>query len=164
MPKIGSIFALGTLCLCLIISSCSQNVSPTTYQVSEVGRASKVIPGVIIAKRSVTIDANSGAGGLTGVAAGATAGSTVGGGGVSHILGALGGAVIGGLAGDKIDKSINQHRGLEYIIKLKNGKTISVVQADEMKFALKQRVLVIYGEKTRIIPDETLNADNRQRA
>lgn len=144
--------------LCLLLMSCAQNVSSNTYQASEVGVASKVVPGVIVAKRPVKIDANSGAGGLAGTAAGAAAGSTVGGGGVAgHVVGAVGGAVVGGLAGNAIDKAANHHRGFEYIIRLKNKNLVSVVQAEDLSLQVNQSVLIIYGAMTRIIPDSGVN-------
>jgi outer membrane lipoprotein SlyB len=139
--------------LCPLISSCAQNVSPDTYQASEVGVASKVVPGVIIAKRTVNIDANSGAGGLAGLAAGAAAGSTVGGSTAGNVVGAVGGAVIGGVAGNAIDKAVNHHQGVEYIIKLKKGSTVSIVQTQDVQFEVSQHVLIIYGAMTRIISD-----------
>jgi outer membrane lipoprotein SlyB len=152
MKNIKIIF--GTIVACALISGCAQNVSPNTYDASEVGTVSKVMPGVIISKRAVNIDANSGAGGLAGSIAGAAAGSTVIGGGIAGpIVGAVGGAVVGGLVGEALDKGLNHHNGYEYIIKLKDGATISVAQAAKTQFAVNQHVLIIYGAMTRIIPD-----------
>lgn len=145
----------------LFISSCAQNVSPNTYEASQIGRANKVVSGVVISKRAVNIDANSGAGGLAGVTAGAAAGSAIGGSPAANVVGAVGGAVIAGILGNAIDKSINHHQGFEYIIKLKNNSTISVVQTQEMQFAVNQRVLVVYGEMTRIIPDNGSMSNHR---
>lgn len=141
--------------VCVFLSSCAQNVSSNTYQASEVGVASKVVSGVIVAKRPVKIDANSGAGGIAGMAAGAAAGSTVGGSAAGNVVAAVGGAVVGGVAGNAIDKAVNHHQGFEYIIKLKNAATISVVQAEDQTLHINQHVLIIYGAMTRIIPDTT---------
>src|SRR5205085_2601677 len=109
----------------------------------------------VIAKRPVNIDANSGAGGLAGVAAGAAAGSTVGGSTAGNVVGAVGGAVVGGVMGNAVDKAVNHYPGFEYVIKLKNNSVISVVQATDVEFSIHQRVLIIYGAMTRIIPDTT---------
>jgi outer membrane lipoprotein SlyB len=148
-------FLAGLLVISFGLSGCAQNVSPNTYTTSEVGVASKVVAGTIIAKRTIIIDNNTGAGGLAGVAAGAAAGSAVGGSAASGVVGAVGGAVLGGVIGNVIDKSINKKQGFEYIIKLTNGSTISVTQLQDMQFAIGQHVLVIYGALTRIIPDES---------
>lgn len=137
-----------------LLSGCTGNVSPNTYDAAEAGVASKVVQGVIIGKRKVKIDANSGAGGLAGAAAGAVGGSAIGGGDRTHIAGAIGGAVLGGMIGNQIDKRVNRHQAYEYIIRLKNGSTISIAQVQELEFAIHQPVLVIYGATTRIVPDE----------
>ena len=140
---------------CAWLSGCAQNVSSTTYNAGEVGVAAKVVPGVVLARRTVKIDGNSGAGGLAGAAAGAAAGSGVGGSTQGNIVGAIGGAVAGGLIGNAVDKGVNSQQGIEYIIKLKSGETISVVQAANVQFAPKQHILVIYGAMTRLVADNT---------
>lgn len=139
----------------ILLNGCAQNVSPNTYNAAEVGVVSHVVPGVIISKRLVNIDANSGGGGLAGVAAGAAAGSTVGSNTAGSIVGAVGGAALGGVLGNAVDKAVNHHEGYEYIVRLKKDSTISVVQTEDLKFSEGQHVLVIYGAMTRIIPDQT---------
>lgn len=156
MKKILCSFSVLLACAGLV--SCAQNVSPNTYQTGEVGVVSKVKKGVVISKRVVKIDNTSGAGGLAGVAGGAAAGSTLGSGTSTNIVGAVGGAVVGGVVGHAIDKSINQHQGFEYIIKLEKGETISVTQTADVQFNINQRVLVIYGAMTRVVPDDTQKA------
>jgi outer membrane lipoprotein SlyB len=151
MNKLLILFAIGASAF---ITGCAQNVSPNTYTGSEVGVVSKVKKGVILSRREVTIDNNSGAGGLAGAAAGAAGGSTLGNGVSTNVAGAVGGAVVGGLVGHAIDKGVNQHKGYEYIIKLEGGQTVSVVQTNQLKFKPHQRVLVIYGAMTRIVPDD----------
>lgn len=142
--------------LCVILTACAQSLSPNTYQASQVGVASRAVPGVIVAKRIVDIDGNSGVGGLAGAVAGGAAGSGIGGSTAGHVVGAVGGALAGGLAGNAIDSAMNRQQGIEYIIKLKKGGTISITQTQDMQFQVHQRVLVIYGPKTRIIPDTTV--------
>lgn len=141
------------------LGGCAKNVSPHTYEASEAGVASKVLSGVVIGKRAVKVDANSGVGGLAGAGAGAAGGSAIGGSMRGNVVGAIGGAVVGGLVGNAIDKGINSHKAFEYIIKLKNGSTISIAQVQEMQFELGQHVLVIYGAMTRIVPDNTIDTD-----
>ncbi len=143
----------------ILLGGCARNISPNTYQAAEAGVVSKVVSGVIIGKREVNIDANSGAGGMAGVAAGATGGSAIGGGARSNIVGAIGGAVIGGVIGNAADKAVNRHKGFEYIIRLDNGSIISIAQTNDIQFEVKQRVLVVYGAMTRIVPDTTESND-----
>lgn len=138
-----------------MLAGCAHDVSPNTYQAAEVGVVGKVVSGVIAAKRAVNINTSNGVGGIAGAAAGAAAGSALGGSIAGHVAGAVGGAVIAGVLGNAIDKGINHRSGYEYIIKLKDGGTISVVQAADMQFVISQHVLVIYGAMTRIVPDTT---------
>ena len=152
MKKIVLLLSLVLSCATLI--SCAKDISPNTYSTSQVGVASTVKKGVLVSKRAVSIDNNSGAGGLVGVGAGAVGGSLIGGSPTAHILGALGGAVVGGIAGNAADKAINHHQGFEYIVKLSSGKIISVAQVDDLPLQPHQHVLVIYGTTTRIVPDE----------
>lgn len=140
-----------------LVTACAKNISPHTYQASEAGVANKVLSGVIIGKRAVKVDANSGVGGLAGAGAGAVGGSAIGGSARGNVVGAIGGAVVGGLLGNAVDKGINSHKAFEYIIKLKNDTTISIAQAQEMQFEVGQHVLVIYGAMTRIVPDNTIS-------
>lgn len=153
MKKLALIFCVSAIAL---ISGCAQNVSPNTYTTSEVGIASKVVPGVIIAKRVVVVDANSKAGGLAGAVAGGAAGSVLGtGSAAGQVVGAVGGAVVGGLIGNAADKSFNKHKGVEYIIRLKTGSTIAITQTEDLNLSINQPVLIIYGAMTRIVPDNT---------
>lgn len=153
MKKLLSLVTV--LVLTAIMTGCAQNISPNTYQTNEVGVATKVKKGVVLSKRTVNIDNKSGVGGVAGAVGGAAAGSTLGSGASTNVIGAVGGAVIGGLLGNAIDKGIHNQQGIEYIVKLENGDTISITQAPDMQFSVNQRVLVVYGAMTRLIPDDT---------
>lgn len=149
--------------LLLIISiltlwGCTQNISPNTYANTEIGVVGRVDKGVILSKRSVIIDNNSHVGGIAGATAGGTAGAMLGSSVGTGIIGAVGGAVVGGVLGNAADKSLNQHRGYEYIIKLRNGPTVATVQAKDLNLNVHQHVLIIYGAMTRIVPDENAHA------
>lgn len=54
---------------------------------------------------------------------------------------------------DFVDNGYNQTRGVEYVIKLKSGGIISVVQSEDLKLKNKQKILVIYGKHTRVVAD-----------
>lgn len=142
-----------TVILSLFLSSCAQNLSPCTYNACEIAYPKRVFTGVIVSKRCVRIDASTGIGGFAGVTTGAIAGSGIGGSAAGHLLGGVGGAIVGGLVGNALDKAINCHRGYEYIIRLKDGELMSVVQPCNLIFVPGQRVLVLCGYRTRIIPD-----------
>jgi outer membrane lipoprotein SlyB len=139
-----------------LMTGCGPNVSPNTYEASESGVASKVVSGIVVGKRAVKVDAKSGLGGLAGAGMGAAGASAIGGSPHANIAAGIGGAVIGGVLGNAVDKAAHSHKAFEYIINLKNGSTISIAQVQEVEFEVGQSVLVIYGAMTRIVPDNTI--------
>ena len=140
----------------LLLCGCVHNMSPSTYSHDEAGEASKVKKGVIISKRLIKIEGTSGVGGVAGGVAGAAAGSAIGGSTAANVVGAVGGAVAAGVIGHELDKAVNRRTGYEYIIELNNGKTISVAQERTVELAVGQRILIIYGAMTRVVPDTTI--------
>lgn len=44
--------------------------------------------------------------------------------------------------------------GFEYVIKLNSGAIVSIAQTEDVQLKTKQRVLVIYGTTTRVVPDD----------
>ncbi|KTD22081.1 Uncharacterised protein [Legionella lansingensis] len=44
-------------------------------------------------------------------------------------------------------------KGYVYVIKLNSGAIVSVAQAEELNLKVKQKVLVVYGKTTRLLPD-----------
>lgn len=146
-----------TLSLTLLLSGCGPSLSPNTYNASSVGVASRVVKGTIISIRPVKIQQNSGAGALGGAVAGGAAGSLIGTNTAASIAAATGGALVGGLIGNEAEKQLRKDVGYEYIIQLDNNSTISVTQQQDLQLALNERVLVIYGPTTRIVPDNTIS-------
>jgi outer membrane lipoprotein SlyB len=145
-----------TVLLVSLVSACTKDLSPTNYEASEVGVVSKVRAGVILAKRAVQItESSNNVGGLAGAVAGGAGGSLLGGKTATKTIGAVGGAVVGGLLGSAADKAMHRQTGFEYIIRLNDESSVSVTQSKEVQFNAGDRVLVIYGATTRIIPDQT---------
>jgi outer membrane lipoprotein SlyB len=147
-----------TLAVTLLLGGCGPDLSPNAYSASDVGVASRVVKGTIVAIRPVKIQQNSGVGALGGAVAGGAAGSLIGGSTAVNIVGATGGALVGGLIGNEAEKQFRKDVGYEYIIQLDNNSTISVTQQQDLQLALNQHVLVIYGPTTRIVPDNTISA------
>ena len=83
----------------------------------------------MLAKRIICIDNNSSnVGSTAGVVGGAAAGAMIGKNVATNIVGAVGGALVAGTIGHGVDKAINHHAGYEYMIKLDDGKIVSVTQ------------------------------------
>ncbi len=145
-----------TLALIPLLGGCGPNLSPNTYSGNDVGVASRVIKGTIIAMRPIKIEQNSGVGAVGGAVAGAAGASLLGTNPAASIAAGAGGAVVGALIGNAAEKGMRRDVGYEYIIQLNNNSTISVTQQQDLQLALNQHVLVIYGSTTRIVPDNTV--------
>ena len=106
---------------------------------------------------------NSGVGIGAGAIAGGIGGSFLGGGNRASALGALGGAVIGGIAGLMAEEAATSGRGVELLIELDSGRTVAVVQgldpSQPLDLRAGDRVLVIYGKTTRVARDLSTNTD-----
>lgn len=150
-----------TLASCLIglfvLGGCAQqNPYGDAYSTSDTRQVQSVQTGVITQLEAVTIDGKGGneVGTVAGGAIGGILGSKVGGGTGSDIA-AVGGAILGGLLGGEAGKAVRQQQGVNIIIKLDNGRTISVVQAVNPKvtFQVGQKVNIFSsGSTTRVSP------------
>jgi len=142
----------------LALSGCGPNYSPNTYATNAAQQAAKVEEGVIAGVRPVQISASGAVGGVAGAAAGGVAGSQVGAGATSAFA-AIGGSVIGGLAGVATEHIVGDADGFEYIVRKADGSMVSVAQKDEKPLKVGQKVLVIAGPQARIVPDYTVPFD-----
>jgi len=113
--------------LAATLSGCAtQGQSRYSYQ--DVGRASVVEFGTVLASRPIDIRGqNTGAGGLVGATAGGLAMSNVGR-GTGNAAAIIGGAVVGAMVGAAAEQAMSDRVGIEYVITLANGKTITIVQ------------------------------------
>ena len=137
------------------LSGCGPSYSPDTYANNAAQQAAKVESGVIAGVRPVHISAQGAVGGVAGAAAGGVAGSQVGAGPTSAFA-AIGGSLIGGIAGVATEHIVGDTDGFEYIVRKANGDMISVAQKDEKALSIGQKVLVIAGPQARIVPDYTV--------
>ena len=136
------------------LSSCAPNISVDSYAVGSVGQVNRAVKGIIISARSVNISGTeSGIGAVSGAGAGAIGGATLGGDTAGAAVGAIVGAVAGGVVGALTEKELTKQTGMEYVVKTGNGALISLVQSDDVPFKVSQRVIVVYGTRSRIIND-----------
>lgn len=84
---------------------------------------------------------------------GAVAGSQVGGSDAANVVGAIGGLVVGAIAGAATERNVSSQMGMEYVVETVNGNLMTVVQGAEPAFVPGMRVLVLYGSPARIIAD-----------
>jgi outer membrane lipoprotein SlyB len=147
---VACIVSLGAL------AGCKPSYSPDTYASNAVQQANKAEQGVVVGVRDVEVSASGTVGAVTGGAAGGIAGSQVGAGPLSAFT-ALGGSLIGGLAGTAAEHAAGDTKAFEYIVRKGNGDLVSVTQKDVTPLALGQKVLVIAGNQARVVPDYTVN-------
>ena len=137
------------------LSACGPTYSPDTYASNAAQQANKVEQGVIVGVRTVGVSASGTVGTVTGAAAGGIAGSQVAAGPVSAFT-ALGGSLVGGLAGSTVEHATADTVAFEYIVRKPNGDLVSVTQKDKKALVLGQKVLVIAGVQARVLPDYTV--------
>jgi len=119
-------FLLSMAC-CFFLTHCSKELSPGDYDASEVGKIKKVVPGTIISIRPVRLHSKQND--LTQVSS-------------THPL-----------ENSDMGRGHQHNHGYEYVIRLNSGTIISVVQAEKIKLKNNQRILVISGANTRVVPD-----------
>ncbi|WP_323018538.1 glycine zipper 2TM domain-containing protein [Castellaniella sp.] len=139
----------------LALAGCAnQSASGSVYTYGQAQQEQIVRYGTVVSVRPVVIqsDKSSGVGALAGGALGGVAGSAIGG-GRGQILTSIGGALLGGLAGNAVENQVSKTQGLEITVRLDNGETRVIAQANDIALSSGQRVQVISGGgPTRVVP------------
>ncbi|CAI8760304.1 MULTISPECIES: outer membrane lipoprotein SlyB [Kosakonia] len=129
------------------LAGCVNNdtLSGDVYSASEAKQVQNVTYGTIVNVRPVQIqggDDNNVIGALGGAVLGGFLGNTVGG-GTGRSLATAAGAVAGGVAGQSVQGSLNKTQGVELEIRKDDGNTIMVVQKQgNTRFSAGQRVVM----------------------
>lgn len=139
----------------LVLAGCAnRSASGSTYTYGQAQQEQIVRYGTVVSVRPIVIqaDKSSGVGALSGAALGGVAGSSIGG-GKGQVMTTIGGALLGGLAGNVIEGQVTKTQGLEITVRLDNGETRVIAQADDIPLSSGQRVQVISGGgPTRVVP------------
>ena len=131
----------------LLVSGCAHHsASSQTYTYGQAQREQVVRYGTVENVRPITIqsDRSSGLGAASGAAIGGVAGSSIGG-GRGHIFATIGGALLGGIAGEQIEHRVQKSEGLEITVRMDNGETRVIAQEADVPISRGQRVQVISG-------------------
>lgn len=142
-----------TACPMLFVSCAQTSNTSDTYSRAEAGQAQVAKSGRITSVRNIKIEGNSEAGKWLGAIAGGALGSTLGSGRTANTAGAIGGAAVGAAAGSHLEQSMGSRNGLEIMVKLDGGGSVSIVQELNKReaFNVGDRVRVLYnGNKTRV--------------
>jgi outer membrane lipoprotein SlyB len=143
----------GTIVLASLLTGCAPDISAGTYTTDQVGQAAATAPGVIVAATPVKVNSSSGStiGTVAGAVAGGVAGSTIGGGSRANILGGLGGALVGGAIGNYAGEKLSTQTGMQYTVRLKNGRMFTVTQGMDPVLSVRQHVMVIFSNPARVV-------------
>lgn len=135
---------LVVLMMAVFLTACGAGNTNTTYRRSQIGKTGSTSTGVIVAMEVITTEGeNTGLGTIAGGAAGAIAGSAIGG-GRGSALAALGIGVAGAVAGNLIEKKILTDTAFEFLIQEdKTGNVISVVQSNELGLQPGDHVIMV---------------------
>jgi outer membrane lipoprotein SlyB len=148
-------FAAAFAALALALAGCASGLGANTYERGSVGTVARVDEGTVVASRSIMIEGSqtsSTIGTAAGAAIGGVAGSQVGGGREENAIGAVVGAVAGGVIGNAIGNSATRQNGFAYTVRLRSGELVSITQGGDLPIANGTPVLVEYGARARVIP------------
>lgn len=128
----------------LLLFGCS-TPSSNRYDPSEVGRTIETAPGSVVSSRVVRVAGDKG---LVGPLAGGALGGAGAGWGFGSGWAAIIGAVVGAGAGYLAQNSVSGGEGIEYIVQMDDGRTVTLVQnraSGEMPISNGTPVLVQLG-------------------
>ena len=133
--------------LVLFLPACglTPSLSGDSYSRGETRQIQTVVDGTIVSVRSVKLDGTrSDFGSIAGAALGGVAGGAVGH-GYGSVAAAVAGAVAGSLLGNVTEQGLTSKNGLEIVVRLERGDTVSIVQeAGNDHFRAGDRVHVTY--------------------
>jgi len=156
---VSSRVKVGAVALCILavgsLSGCAKpSASANVYTYGQAQREQIVRLGTVTAVRPIVIqqDRTSGAGVIGGAAVGGIAGNSIGGGN-GNALATVGGAILGAIAGNAIEERVGKQDGLEITVRLDNGELRVIAQEADVPLVVNQRVQVISGAgPTRVTP------------
>ena len=146
-----------SIALSLIVGACSlQSQKPNVVQSGDAQRIQSVRNGIVLEVLSVEIEGDRKFGTVIGGVLGSVIGNQAGRSQGSGTQGAT--TVAGGIAGDvlgnKLGNVLTRKNGVQLLIQLENGDTVSILQeADEnVSFSPNQEVILIGDVNLRVIP------------
>lgn len=149
-----ALIMIATMSLLLALTAgCASGLGGETYSRSEAGAMQRVQYATIVSLRPVKIEGTkSGIGTAAGAVAGGVAASGVSGGRTGTVAAVIG-AVVGGLLGAATEEGMTRTDGVEFGLKMDDGREVSVVQAlsPNEVFRVGDKVRVLYSSgRTRV--------------
>jgi outer membrane lipoprotein SlyB len=140
-------YAAAFAALAMTLAGCATGLGANSYERGSVGTVSRVDEGTIVASRSIVIEGSQTGGmlgGATGAAVGAIAGSQIGGGSDERAT--------GGVLGNTVGNMSTRKPGFAYTVRLRSGELVTITQGGDLAIANGTPVLVEYGDRARVIP------------
>ena len=135
----------------IMLAACQSDIDSYQYGTSSVGQANAAAQCRVISVRPVKVKSDNELGTLIGGAAGGVAGYGIGGDSTAHWLGSIGGAVLGGIAGNAAQGALSSQNAYEYIVELNNGQIMTITQGTDTLLSPGQRCMLLYGNPARLI-------------
>lgn len=151
-------FAVAFAVLATALAGCASGLGANSYDRGSIGTVARVEEGTVVGMRPIQIEGSSQGskvGTLAGAALGGLAGSEIGGGSKANTAGAIGGAILGGVLGNAVGNSATAQSGYAYTIRLRSGELVSVAQAGDYAIPSGTPVLIEYGARARVIPQNS---------
>ncbi len=142
---------LAVLVPAVMLTACQADIDSYQYGTSSVGQANAAAQCRVINVRLVKVKSDNELGTLIGGAAGGVAGYGIGGDSTAHWLGSIGGAVLGGIAGNAAQGALSSQNAYEYIVELNNGQVMTITQGTDTLLSPGQRCMLLYGNPARLI-------------
>lgn len=142
---------LAVLVPAVMLTACQADIDSYQYGTSSVGQANAAAQCRVINVRPVKVKSDNELGTLIGGAAGGVAGYGIGGDSTAHWLGSIGGAVLGGIAGNAAQGALSSQNAYEYIVELNNGQVMTITQGTDTLLSPGQRCMLLYGNPARLI-------------
>lgn len=139
-------------CLSLIVG-CARNISSSSYEDRTVGSVSDSYPCVVVNVRKVLVEGGDSLednrlGAMGGAIAGGVLGNAIGG-GRGRTISTVGGALAGGLGGAMAEKALKSQDGLEYTVRMPSGSLRTITQGMDGALAVGQSALLIISSRGR---------------
>lgn len=135
------------------VSACTTS-DDNTYSRRDVGQIIETTQGRVISSRNVEVQSeNTPIGAAAGGAAGGVIGNTVGS-GAGNTLATVAGVLLGAGIGYLAERELRSNEGVEYLVEMEDGRTVTIVQNSEEGIAIPDGspVLIQFGaEYTRIV-------------
>jgi len=120
------------------------------------GQPQSFSKGIIVSERIVTIKGTeSGVGAVSGAVLGGLGGSKASKDGTISAIGAIGGAIIGGVVGTKAEELLMRGEASEFIIQPDIGEPFNLIQVNDEELKVGDRVFIINSDKIRVTKDKT---------